>query len=80
MINLYIRRKENYMINKTMILLLIPIIIIQIILMIVNLVNLSKKAKTKYLSKVVWVIIILLLSYIGNIVYLILEGGNDDSD
>ncbi|MCL2320674.1 MAG: PLDc N-terminal domain-containing protein [Oscillospiraceae bacterium] len=66
--------------TKTMILLLIPLILLQLILMIINLVNISKKAKTKYLNKTVWVIFILLLSYIGNVAYLLIEGGNDDSD
>jgi len=66
--------------NKTMILLLIPILLIQLILMVINLVNLYRKQKTKYLNKAVWLVFIILFSYIGNIAYLIIEGGNDDSD
>ncbi|MCL2860279.1 MAG: PLDc N-terminal domain-containing protein [Oscillospiraceae bacterium] len=66
--------------DKTTILLLTPIILIQLILMIINLVNISKKSKTKYLSRVIWVFIVILTSYIGNICYLILESGDDGQD
>ena len=65
--------------NK-LILLLIPIIIIQLILMITNLVIVLRKTKTKYFNKIIWVVVILIFSYIGNIACLILEGGHDDSD
>jgi len=61
-------------------LLLTPILLIQLILMIINLINISKKSKTKYLSKIIWVFIVILTSYIGNICYLIFESGDDGQD
>ena len=66
--------------DKTTILLLTPIIIIQLILMIINLVNISKKNRTRYLSKIIWVFIVILTSYIGNICYLILESSEGEED
>ena len=66
--------------DRNTILLLIPILLIQLILMVINFVNLSKKKETKYLNKPIWVVIILLFSYIGNIGYILIEGGRDDSD
>jgi len=65
--------------DDKIILLVIPILLIQLILTIINLINLGKKTKTKYLTKIVWVFILLLFSYIGNIAYLVLEG-NDNED
>lgn len=66
--------------DKTMMLLLIPVVLIQLVLMIINLVNLGKKTKTKYLTKIVWIFIVILGGYVGNICYLILEGEHNDSD
>ena len=66
--------------NSTLILLLIPILLVQVILLIINLLNLRKKAQTKYLNKTIWLLIILLTSITGNVVYLLLEGINDDSN
>ena len=66
--------------DEKTILLLIPIAIIQFILMAVALVNVIKKPKTKYLNKTIWIVLIIAVSYIGSIVYLVIEGGTDDSD
>lgn len=67
--------------EKTIILLLIPILLIQIILIVVNLLNLKKKKGTKYFSKTVWLILLIVGSYISNIIYILIEGEKfDDSD
>lgn len=49
--------------------LLIPILIIQLALAIFALVDLSKRAKTRYLPKWAWVLIIVLGEMIGPVVY-----------
>jgi len=66
--------------DTTLILLLIPVMIIQLALIIIALVNISKKAKVKYMNKVAWIIIIIMVNLIGPICYLILEGEKNDSD
>ena len=67
--------------TKTIILLLIPYIIIQIILMVINLINIKKKTDTKYLNKPIWIGIILLFQVPGNLVYMLIESGdNNDRD
>ena len=63
-----------------MLLLAIPVLIIQLFLMVINGINLFKKEKTKYLNKPIWLVIILIGSLVGNIIYLLIEGGQDDSD
>ena len=64
--------------NTTIILLLIPIILIQLILTIINLINISKKTTTKYLNKIIWIIIIIGVNYIGNILYIVLENNYNE--
>jgi len=59
---------------------IIPLLLIWLILIIINLINISKKEKTKYLTKPIWIAIILVFSYIGNIAYLLLESDKNDSD
>jgi len=66
--------------NGTLILLLIPVIIIQLALMIYCLVNVIKKTETKYLNKLAWILIIVLINIFGPIVYLIMEGAHDGSN
>ena len=66
--------------DMTILLLAIPIVVIQLALMIRNLIHVRKVTKTKYLSKTIWVLIILFGNLIGNIVYMIIGGDNDDSD
>ena len=68
------------MVDSTTMLMIIPLLLIQLGLVIYNLINISKKEKTKYLNKVVWIFIILLGSLLGNLCYLIIEGVNNDSD
>ena len=66
--------------NKIL-LLLLPIAVIQIILVVINIVNLKKKTATKYFNKTIWLILLLMFSYISNIAYILVEGdNNDDSD
>ena len=66
--------------DTTTILLLSPIIAIQLTLAIICLVNISKKPKTKYLNKIIWVPLILFVGYIGSIAYLILESSQGEED
>jgi hypothetical protein len=54
-----------------LLLLLTPIIIIQLVLMIIALWDLIKREKTKG-PKWLWVIIILLVNFIGPIIYLVI--------
>ena len=68
------------MVDTNIILLFIPIIIVQFILMIYCLINVINKSTTKYLNKPSWMCIILLINLFGPIAYLILEGGQNDSD
>jgi len=47
----------------------------------INLINLKNKTKTKYLTKGIWAIFIIFITYFGNIAYMLLESEkNDDSD
>ena len=65
--------------NQTIILLVIPIIIIQLILIIINLINIIKKDSTKYLTKPIWIIIILLLQIPGSLAYILIESGDHNA-
>lgn len=58
--------------NEIMIYLL-PIIIIQIALQIFAIVKIAKQKTFKYFSKAIWIIIVLLGSLIGTIIYLLIE-------
>ena len=63
------------------ILLLMPIILIGLGLIVFNLINLNNKKTVKYLSKTIWLVIILIGNIPGNVAYMILEGEKDeDSD
>jgi len=67
--------------TQTMILLVIPIIVIHVILVVINLLNIKKKTRTKFLTKSIWIIIIIFIQIIGSIAYMVIEGGHDhDSD
>ena len=68
------------MLDTKTIMLLSPIILIQIILMVINLINLSKKTQTKFLNKIIWLLIIVLGSLIGNIIYLVIESEKNERD
>ena len=61
---------ENIDIGQ-LLLLLSPIIIIQLVLMIIALWDLIKREKTKG-PKWLWVVIILLVNFIGPIIYLVI--------
>ncbi len=60
--------------NTELILLLLPLIIIQFALMIWAILKLLPKTETKYLTKPIWLLIIILVSMFGPIAYLVLEG------
>ncbi|EFR43599.1 PLDc N-terminal domain-containing protein [Streptococcus pseudoporcinus] len=55
----------------------IPLILLQVLLIIIALLKLRKMSKTKYLSKTVWVLIIIFINLFGPIVFLSLEGKNE---
>ena len=52
----------------------IPLILLQVILIIIALLKLRKITKTNYLSKPVWVLIILFVNLLGPHAFLSLEG------
>ncbi|SDN01955.1 PLDc N-terminal domain-containing protein [Acetanaerobacterium elongatum] len=52
------------------------VVIIQIAIMVYCLINLSKKSRTKYLNKTLWIIIIFFGSLLGQGIYLALESNN----
>ena len=66
--------------NQTLFLLLLPVAFIQLGLMIYALVKAIKNKTTKYMNQALWILIIVLLNIIGPILYLVLEGGQDDRD
>jgi len=66
--------------TRTILLLILPILAIQLGLMIYALVKVIKSKTTKYMNQAVWILIIVLLNIIGPILYLVLEGGQDDRD
>jgi hypothetical protein len=57
--------------------LLIPLIILQFGLQIAALVNLYRRKKVRFNNKAVWVIIILLGSMVGSIIYFIAKGDDE---
>lgn len=67
-------------IDSKILLMILPILVIQLGLIIFSLIKLIRSQRTKYLSKGVWAIIIVLGQLIGSIIYLVLEGGQNDSD
>lgn len=67
-------------INPTLILLAIPVFLLQLGLIIYNLISLKRKTRTNTMSKPVWWILILFFGYVGNIAYLLVEGGNKNED
>ena len=56
--------------------LLIPLFIIEIALLVIALIDLIRRENVRYFPKWVWVLIILILNFIGPIAYLIL--GRDE--
>ncbi|MGX9844263.1 PLDc N-terminal domain-containing protein [Streptococcus iniae] len=54
----------------------IPLILLQVILIIIALLKLRKMTKTTYLSKPIWILIILFINLFGPIAFLSLEGKN----
>ena len=66
--------------EMTILLLAAPLVLIQFVLLVINAINLSKKKKTKTLSKVWWAVIIVLGNLVGNVVYMLVEGGQDGSN
>jgi len=59
------------------ILLLLPLIMLQMGLMIYALIKAIKQTNFKYLSKLGWIIIIIVINIIGPVLYLIMEGENN---
>ncbi|VTS12404.1 PLDc N-terminal domain-containing protein [Streptococcus pseudoporcinus] len=55
----------------------IPLILLQVLLIIIALLKLRKMSKTKYLSKTIWMLIIIFINLFGPIVFLSLEGKNE---
>lgn len=66
--------------EMTIVLLVAPLALIQFVLMIINIINWSNKKKTKTLTKMWWIVIIVLGNLIGNVIYMLVEGGRDDSN
>ncbi len=60
--------------DTVLMLLLLPLFLIQFALMIWAIVKIIPKTETKYLSKPIWLVIIILVSMFGPIAYLVLEG------
>lgn len=54
----------------------IPLTLLQLILIILALLKLRKTEQTKYLSKPLWVVIIVFVNLFGPIAFLSLEGKN----
>jgi hypothetical protein len=61
-------------------LLLLPIAAIQLGLQIFCLVKLVRSQKPRYLNKPVWALLILLVNLVGSVLYLVLEGGQNERD
>jgi hypothetical protein len=57
--------------NSTNIALIIPLVLIQLGLMIFALIDLIKRDKVKGGNKVVWALVVVIISIVGPIVYLI---------
>lgn len=55
-----------------------PLILIQLAVEIYALVDLGRKGKTKNLSPVIWVLIILLVNMIGAILYLLIGRSDEE--
>lgn len=52
---------------------LIPLLLLQLVLMVTALVMIIRQKHFKYLNKVVWIIVVLVLNIIGPILYFVLE-------
>ena len=63
--------------DGTIILLVTPIVLLQFVLMIINLMNWTKRMKTKFLSRALWLLIIILGGLIGNIIYMVVENDSN---
>jgi heme/copper-type cytochrome/quinol oxidase subunit 4 len=61
-------------------LLLAPLALIQFGLQIFCLVKLVRSQKPRYLNKPVWALLIIFVNLIGSILYLALEGGQNERD
>lgn len=60
--------------DTQLIILLTPLLFLQLGLMIWGLTKVIPRKTTKYLNKIIWILIIALVSIFGPIAYLILEG------
>jgi len=58
--------------------LLIPLILVQLTLQIIALFNLKKKTKVRFDNKMIWVLIIVVGSLLGTVIYFILGGVSDE--
>ena len=68
---------ENFMEDRTIILAVIPIVIVYLVLLILALRDWIGRTKYRYLSKWLWLVIILCFSLVGPVSYFIL-GRMDD--
>jgi ABC-type nickel/cobalt efflux system permease component RcnA len=66
--------------EMTIVLLAAPVVVIQLVLMVVNLLNLNKKKTVRYLTRTVWLLIIVIGGLIGNIVYMVVENDRHDGN
>lgn len=58
--------------TKQAILIALPLLIINLIFVVIALVDLSKRKKVLWESKIIWVILILFVQYIGWILYFLI--------
>ena len=58
--------------------LLIPLLVVQLTMQVLALISLKKRAKVRFDSKLVWVLIIVFGTMLGSILYFILGGVADE--
>lgn len=76
MINLILTSSLDLEILKEMFWQLLPLIIVQIGLMIYALVDLIKRDRVRFNNKLIWLLIIVFINFIGPIIYLIFKEDN----
>lgn len=58
--------------------LLIPLVLVQLTLQVIALINLKKKPKVRFDNKLIWVLVIVLGSFLGTIIYFLAGGASDE--
>jgi hypothetical protein len=58
--------------------LLIPLLVVQLTMQVIALINLKNRAKVRFDSKLVWVLIIVCGTMLGSVLYFILGGVGDE--